>query len=274
VGAQVESVLEAAERAAGRIREDAQDWARDYRKKAQQEADELTSQRVRELAQLTDNLIDRAQAVANQSDHLISTLDETGRRLLEGGGPSPQALLLKNPGAGVEEKPKNLETASGEQPEPEKKPEAESESEGEKELKRDEKVGTTAHKPESAKDEPKRAGVPQWDPGPVGKPADEEEERTPSTLGKPPVGSIKLPQTPPSNSTEQVSAARNESQTPGPNDPEQVSAARNEPQVSEGARLLATQMAVAGSTRDGVAKRLREEFGILDPTPILNEIGL
>jgi hypothetical protein len=44
--------------------------------------------------------------------------------------------------------------------------------------------------------------------------------------------------------------------------------------VSEGARLLATQMAVAGSTRDEIAWRLREEFGIQDSTAILDEIGL
>jgi hypothetical protein len=44
--------------------------------------------------------------------------------------------------------------------------------------------------------------------------------------------------------------------------------------VSEGARLLATQMAVAGSTRDEIAWRLREEFGIHDSTAILDEIGL
>jgi hypothetical protein len=44
--------------------------------------------------------------------------------------------------------------------------------------------------------------------------------------------------------------------------------------VSEGARLLATQMAVAGSTRDEIAWRLREEFAIHDPSAILDEIGI
>jgi hypothetical protein len=33
-------------------------------------------------------------------------------------------------------------------------------------------------------------------------------------------------------------------------------------------------MAVAGSTRDEIAWRLREEFGIQDSTAILDEIGL
>jgi len=33
-------------------------------------------------------------------------------------------------------------------------------------------------------------------------------------------------------------------------------------------------MAVAGSTRDEISWRLQEEFGIKDPTPILDEIGI
>lgn len=44
-------------------------------------------------------------------------------------------------------------------------------------------------------------------------------------------------------------------------------------QVSQEASLLATQMAIAGSRRDEIARRLRDEFGVLDPTAILNEIG-
>ena len=34
------------------------------------------------------------------------------------------------------------------------------------------------------------------------------------------------------------------------------------PRVSEGVRLLATQMSVAGSDPDEIARRLRDEFGV------------
>jgi polysaccharide biosynthesis transport protein len=44
--------------------------------------------------------------------------------------------------------------------------------------------------------------------------------------------------------------------------------------VSEGALLLATQMAAAGNTRDEIAKRLREDYGISDARGILDEAGL
>jgi hypothetical protein len=43
---------------------------------------------------------------------------------------------------------------------------------------------------------------------------------------------------------------------------------------SEGARLLATQMAVAGGTREEITRRLREEFGIQDAAGLLDDIGL
>ena len=41
---------------------------------------------------------------------------------------------------------------------------------------------------------------------------------------------------------------------------------------SAGARLLATQMAVAGSTREEIASRLENEFGIADPDEMLDGI--
>jgi hypothetical protein len=44
--------------------------------------------------------------------------------------------------------------------------------------------------------------------------------------------------------------------------------------VPEGLRLLTTQMSVAGADRDEIAERLRDEFGVDDPEPILKNMGL
>jgi hypothetical protein len=44
------------------------------------------------------------------------------------------------------------------------------------------------------------------------------------------------------------------------------------PPVPEGVRLIATQMAVAGSSRTEIARRLQRQFGIADAEPALNEI--
>jgi hypothetical protein len=44
--------------------------------------------------------------------------------------------------------------------------------------------------------------------------------------------------------------------------------------VSEGLRLLTTQMSVAGADRAEIAERLKDEFAIKDPEPILKSMGL
>src|SRR5262245_29857937 len=46
------------------------------------------------------------------------------------------------------------------------------------------------------------------------------------------------------------------------------------PPIPERARLLATQMAAAGSSREEIARRLNEEFAIEDSRAILNELGI
>jgi hypothetical protein len=45
-------------------------------------------------------------------------------------------------------------------------------------------------------------------------------------------------------------------------------------ELSEGLRLLTTQMSVAGAPREEIAERLRDEFAIKDPERILKAMGL
>jgi hypothetical protein len=49
-------------------------------------------------------------------------------------------------------------------------------------------------------------------------------------------------------------------------------AARSRPPVPEGVRLIATQMAIAGSSRIEIERRLQKQFGIIDTDPALDEI--
>lgn len=42
--------------------------------------------------------------------------------------------------------------------------------------------------------------------------------------------------------------------------------------VPKGVRVLATQMATAGSTEQEIESRLRSEFGVSDPSPVLDEL--
>jgi hypothetical protein len=67
---------------------------------------------------------------------------------------------------------------------------------------------------------------------------------------------------------------------PTPEAASPVEPSRSQPELpgdsgsSEGPRLLATQMAVSGSSRDEITARLREEFGIDDASAILDDIGI
>jgi hypothetical protein len=53
--------------------------------------------------------------------------------------------------------------------------------------------------------------------------------------------------------------------------PEAPAEAHSSDAAHDAARLVAVEMAVAGDTREGVGRRLREEFGIRDPGSILDD---
>jgi vacuolar-type H+-ATPase subunit H len=184
IGRRVESVLEAAERAASEIRHDAEEWAQRHMEETRRRADELAAQRVQELTTVTDDLLARARTVATQSDELIAALDAAGRK----------ALRLQ---------PKE----------------------------RDDSPSIPEPPPERTRDR---------------RLAEEPAEHRYETLHE----------------------------EPRRDEPRREEPARNGRGVSEGARLLATQMAVAGSGRETIAARLREEFGIQDPSAILDDAGL
>lgn len=209
VGSRIESVLDAAERAANGIRQDAEEWARQYMEQTRKNADEMAANRVQELSQLTDSLMTRARSVAKQSDDLISALDDAARGLLTAGGSATSAAPS---------------------------------------------LQTPAPPPAS---EPPPAPPPRAEPPPPAPPAEPAPAQPPP--GRRPPEATPAPAPPPA----ETSPAPPAPAPPG-----------NDSRVSEGARLLATQMAVAGSSRDEIAWRLREEFSIQDSSAILDEIGL
>jgi hypothetical protein len=61
-------------------------------------------------------------------------------------------------------------------------------------------------------------------------------------------------------------------ETPEPTAPVAAAADQEDPRTPAGARLLATQMAVSGSSREEIEQRLRNGFEIEDTAPILDAI--
>lgn len=75
------AIVEAAERAAVTVIDDAEAQARRRLEQAQAEADQLIGARLAELAELTDSLVAQAEAIRGQSERLIFSLREAKRRL-------------------------------------------------------------------------------------------------------------------------------------------------------------------------------------------------
>lgn len=73
---QLQTVIDAAERAAEAIRFDAEEQARHHLAEAQRKADRLTAERVGLISDLTDDLIRHASTVRDHSEQMIRALEE------------------------------------------------------------------------------------------------------------------------------------------------------------------------------------------------------
>lgn len=201
-------IIEAAERAASGIIEDAESQARDYLEESRRHADRIAEQRMRAMSELTDSLLRQAEAAKRQSDELIEALDRA-RRQIESPDRQGPAPMPESPLGGrvshlqpVEPEPPNLQAVPPSTP----------------------TEGFSAAEPPGVAPEPPPAESPPHD----------QPTAEPQPAGPAPVP----PRAPP----------------------------------SDGARLLATQMAVGGSSRSEIENRLRNEFGIEDATAILDGI--
>jgi hypothetical protein len=80
------AIVEAAERAAVTVIDDAEAQARRRLEQAQVEADRLVADRLASIAELTDSLVAQAAAIRDQSKQLLASLAEAKRRIETEGG--------------------------------------------------------------------------------------------------------------------------------------------------------------------------------------------
>ena len=84
------AIVEAAERAAVGVIDDAEAQARQRLAEAEEEAERLVAERLAALTELTDSLLAEAEAVRGQSERLVAALEQAKRSLAAGapdGGP-------------------------------------------------------------------------------------------------------------------------------------------------------------------------------------------
>ena len=239
-GERIQVIIEAAEKAAAGIIEDADAQARRYIDTSRRRADLLADERVRVMSDLTDTLIRQAEMVRRQSDELLTALDAArtelanriGQELTTGHSPHGSGL----PGEPAPQPPAG--TLGGPAPAAQGQPQGQDFSGGQ--------AGRVPHLQPVQSERPDLQAVePQPPPPPPPPPTGPQP-----VAGQPGAA----PQQPP----HAASAA------PGTVPPGGI--------PSDGARLLAAQMAVAGSTRQEIEARLRDEFGIQDAGPILDGI--
>lgn len=188
---QLQTVIDAAERAAAAIRQDAEEQARRHLAEAQRKADRLTAERVRLIAQLTDDLLLHAGTVREQSEVMVDSLETAIRAVTKKLDEPPEALVQ----------------------------------------------------------EPAAMPAPTFSPSP---------EPVIEALSPPPAPPTTLPSQP-------LATQESEAQESGA-----------QPAVpmgfSQDALLQATRLAVSGADRATIATMLRNDYGITDPTPVVDRV--
>jgi hypothetical protein len=89
VSDRIQSVIDAAERAAAEILNDAKREAKRQIEDSNRRAEQMAKDRIRSIYELTDGLVDRARNVKDQSDTLLGALDSAIRDIRE---TDPEAL--------------------------------------------------------------------------------------------------------------------------------------------------------------------------------------
>lgn len=118
------AIVEAAERAAVSVIDDAEAQARRRLAEAETEADRLVADRLAAISELTDSLLAEAEAVRGQSERLVAALEQAKRDLGTGDpdagpvreAPRPNHLSAVDPVDAAPPRPTELREAPGGEP--------------------------------------------------------------------------------------------------------------------------------------------------------------
>ncbi|MFL5899342.1 MAG: hypothetical protein ACJ76D_12965 [Solirubrobacterales bacterium] len=108
----LEAIVEAAERAAESVIDDAEAQARRHLAQAKAEADRVAEGRLSELAAVVDSLVAQAGSLRQDAERLQATLEEAQARLA-GEEPAPVMEQPREAGAQVEPQPPRLWAVGG-----------------------------------------------------------------------------------------------------------------------------------------------------------------
>jgi vacuolar-type H+-ATPase subunit H len=95
----LEAIVEAAERAAEGVIDDAEAQARQYLAQARSEADRLSAGRLEEVSGLIDSLLGQANSLREQAERLQATLEAAGARIGDAGAEPSSPTPVEPPQA-------------------------------------------------------------------------------------------------------------------------------------------------------------------------------
>jgi ElaB/YqjD/DUF883 family membrane-anchored ribosome-binding protein len=234
VASRIQAIIDAAQSAAAGILKDAEAQARTQIESSRERAEEVASERVEGIYSVTETLVEQARKVRERSGELVEALDDAIRHVDQSEPDSD----------GPKPKRRNSSKARTAEPKAKAKPEPEPQA-GDSPGLRDrvtsslraerERLDEMMNRvSETTKRFTERASRPTAPEEPASKAPPEEE----------PVAEVPEPKPEPKPSK----------------------------RVPRKARLLATRMAVAGSSRAQISDKLRDEHGLEDADALLDEI--
>ena len=293
---QLQTVIEAAERAAEAIRHDAEEQARRHLAEAQRKADRLTAERVGLISELTDDLIRHAANVRDHSEQMVRALEDAINsvtdKLEQPAMSDPLGAAVATPSPPLGDQPARERDgpapASGHAARPQRlhRPRRHSAAPAAG-------IGSGSRPPANHAARPveptdrrsaadarqcrSRSGVPAF-----GRARPPRSPRPPAAqAADPDLGEEEPPRSPPWGRLPGARRARWTAIEPPVSPPPAPESVRDVPlsapgageqAVSEDALLHATRLAAAGETRETIADVLRQVWGVNDPDPIVDRV--
>ena len=282
---QMQTVIEAAERAAEAIRFDAEEQARRHLAEAQRKADRLTAERVGLISELTDDLVRHAANVRDHSEQMVRALEDAINSVTDKldqpamTDPFSDFTAPAQPGLGFQQLPETappppFADATSPSPFAEAPPLAPSLSE----------QGPSAPVfPATAPGAQPSFGSPASEPAspPPVEPAGGNYTDLVGVTAQqvaPPPASAPPPPPPATAPPPEINPGVTDPGEAGPAAPLEPAdpAAPSDPDasvaVSQQALAHATRLAIAGESRESISDSLRRDHGVADPGPIVNQV--
>lgn len=235
ISRRVGSILDAVEREAQRLREEAREEARRYLQQAERHADALVAERQLRIAELSDELISRSEAVVARLDDAVP-IRQGFENLVRALGDAAELLSRETEASGGNYQPQAFDETAGQSLSYAATPYAPAEQAP---------PAPPAPPPHDAYSPPPEPATPRPAPAEAF-PAQPHPARAPSTPGWEPL----------------------EPATPSANAPPASAGWRQLDDV----RMIAIQLAAGGSTRAAVREHLIRALGAADTDGILDEI--